>query len=114
MGRRLTTRGAGSPHSGFNSRGRYPVGVWARSFRYRAQYPAHDPHIVGPWLRRLPLAVAVLPARRGDRYPGLDPDAPVQRAARALARPALRGDRRRVAADHGGKGVAVTTLDGGS
>src|SRR5262245_35914125 len=57
------------------------------------------------------MAVAILPARRGYRDPGLDPDAPVERAARPLARPALRGDRRRIITDHRGKRVAIATLE---
>src|SRR5689334_16971190 len=114
MGWRFTARGVAAPHSGIDTRWRDLVCVRTRSFRHRAQYPAHDPHLVGPWLRRIPLAVAVLPARRSDRDPRLDPDATVQCAARPLARPAFGGDRCRVVADHRGKGISVAALDRGS
>src|SRR5262249_5916963 len=79
---------------------RDPLCARPRSIRHYEEYRAANPIDLEYGLRRTPLAVALFPARSGDRHPDLAHNATDQRAARTLGGPAFRGDRGGVAADH--------------
>src|SRR4051812_40252392 len=82
--RRLASIGGLSACSALDLGWRGARGNRFRSLEYTEQHPAAVPAAVGSRLRCHQLAVALLPARRRNRYTGLAVIAHVRDAARAL------------------------------
>src|ERR1044071_702351 len=110
MGGRFTTWRGSAPCTGLYFGWRNSFRPRPRPVRHRSQRGTADPYALEHGFRRVPLALAVFPARSSDRDPDLDPVPSVQHSARTLAGPALRCDRRGIAADNRSQGITTPTV----